>query len=102
MEKMCVGDFLEKAREFSEEHEDAEVSLRKWFQVVEKAEWTSFNDVRETFASADRFGDCYIFNIHGNDYRLIAKISKKWIKVGIRHILTHGEYDRGKWKKGCS
>jgi mRNA interferase HigB len=90
-----------KARDFSKEHEDAEVPLRKWFQVVEKAEWKSFSEVRETFASADRFGDCYIFNIHGNDYRLIAKISQKWKKVWIRHILTHGEYDRGKWKKGC-
>jgi mRNA interferase HigB len=91
-----------KLREFSQVQEDAAVPLKFWFKIVEDARWTSFADVRATFGrTVDRVGACYVFNIHGNDYRLIAKISKAWKKVWIRRILTHGEYDRGEWKKEC-
>jgi mRNA interferase HigB len=40
-----------------------------------------------------------VFNIGGNKYRLIAAIHFNRQKVYIRHVLTHPEYDRGRWKK---
>jgi mRNA interferase HigB len=39
-----------------------------------------------------------VFNISGNNYRLIAAIHYNRGKIYIRHILTHAEYDFGKWK----
>ncbi len=92
-----------KLREFWERYEDAEIPLSRWFKAVENAEWKSFNDIRLTFGTTvDQVGTCYVFNIHGNDYRLIAKISKSWKKVWVREVLTHGQYNLGKWKKGCA
>jgi mRNA interferase HigB len=91
-----------KIREFAKIHPKAEAPLRRWFRVVEDAEWKSFEDARRTFGRlVDRVGKCYVFNIHGNDYRLIAKISSRWKKVWIRDIMTHEVYSRGKWKKNC-
>lgn len=40
-----------------------------------------------------------VFNIGGNKYRLIAII--RWDKVYVRHVLTHAEYNRDRWKAGC-
>ncbi len=39
-----------------------------------------------------------MFNISGNKYRLVSVIKYRWQIVYIRHILTHAEYDKGKWK----
>ena len=90
-----------RIREFCETHPDAEPALTTWYNIVEEADWKRFADVRKTFNDADKYGNCYIFNIRGNRYRLIARISVNWIKVYIRDILTHKEYDRGKWKDEC-
>ena len=40
-----------------------------------------------------------MFNIGGNKYRLISVIKYRWQIAYIRHILTHAEYDKGKWKR---
>lgn len=91
-----------KLRDFCATHADACEPLDYWYNLVRAAEWKSFADVRATFGkSVDRYGKCYIFNIHGNHYRLIAKISKKWVKVWVRSILTHSEYTRDGWKSEC-
>lgn len=42
--------------------------------------------------------ECTVFNISGNKYRLVSVIKYRWRIVYIRHILTHAEYDEGKWK----
>lgn len=51
--------------------------------------------------SACAVGKCTVFNIHGNRFRLIARINYEWRKVYILGIYTHKEYDEGKWKHGC-
>lgn len=85
-------------RAFWIRHPEAETALRRWHQVVESATWTSFADLRGTFASADAYGRCVVFNVGGNKYRIIAAIHYNRSKVYLRHILTHAEYDRGAWK----
>jgi len=59
----------------------------------------SFAELRRVFSSADQVGKFTIFNIGGNKYRLIAAIHYNRKKVYIRHILTHAEYDLGRWNK---
>lgn len=90
-----------KLREFWTEHPDAEEPLLAWYQVVRKATWEKFADVRATFPSADKVGDCTVFNIGGNKYRLIGLIFYESYRVYVRHVLTHKEYDKGKWKDDC-
>jgi len=88
-------------REFWHSHPDAEEALRRWYAIVKAAEWGSFADLRKTFASADAFHRCVIFNVGGNKYRVIASVHYNRNKVYVRSVLTHAEYDRGRWKAGC-
>jgi mRNA interferase HigB len=93
-----------KFREFVATHrgteKDAPVFVR-WCKTVEQAIWTTFADVRGTFASADQVEHLTVFNVGGNKYRVIASIrfkEKKGAWVYIKHVLTHREYDGADWK----
>jgi len=85
-------------QEFWDRYSDSESSLSRWFKIVQKTDFASFNDLRMTFPSADKVGDLIVFNIGGNRYRLIAAAHFNRSKIYIRHVLTHAEYDRGAWK----
>ena len=84
---------------FSERHRDALVPLMNWYRITRRADWGSLADVRSDFAHADIVGQRTVFNIHGNDYRLIARVNYRTRRVFILHILTHSEYSRGDWKR---
>lgn len=80
---------------FYEVHPDARDPLETWYRICRKAEWTSFNEVRRTYPSADVIGDDrVVFNIRGNTYRLIARFSFRYKAIQIKWIGTHAEYDR--------
>ncbi|MEM8502710.1 MAG: type II toxin-antitoxin system HigB family toxin [Cyanobacteria bacterium P01_D01_bin.1] len=85
-------------RLFWTEHPDSEKALARWFKIVQGTEFSNFASLRATFPSADQVGDLVVFNIGGNKYRLIASVHFNRGKIFIRHILTHREYDKGKWK----
>jgi len=85
--------------DFSNEHPQSKAPLDAWFCIVEKSNYKSFVDLRKSFPSADNVGVLTVFNIGGNKYILIAAIHYNTKMVFIRHILTHSEYDRGKWKE---
>lgn len=85
--------------EFSKIHPDAEVSLDAWRQIAEQAEWRHIMDVKEVYPHADFVEGYTVFNIGGNKYRLITKITYKVKTIYIKQVLTHTEYDEGKWKK---
>jgi mRNA interferase HigB len=87
-----------KLREFWDQHPRAKSPLECWFRVAKQANWGSFADVRNTFNTADRVGRFVVFDIAGNKYRLIAAIHFDRGKLFVRHVLTHSEYDEGKWK----
>jgi mRNA interferase HigB len=96
-----------RLRDYWQEHADAELPMREWIKVVRKADWTSFTDVRETFGSADSHNGFTIFNVGGNNFRIIAKIEHSKHLVFIKHVFSHAEYDNHKnWcdcgKKGKS
>jgi mRNA interferase HigB len=84
---------------FSEKHPDALVSLMNWYRITRRADWDSLAGVRNDFAHADVVGRRTVFNIHGNDYRLIARVNYRTKRVFILHILTHAEYSKGDWKR---
>ena len=86
-------------QDFWQEHRESEKPLRDWLKLASKARWASFAAVRATFASADQVGRLTVFDIGGNKYRLIAFVDFMRGRVYGRHVLTHREYDKEKWKK---
>jgi mRNA interferase HigB len=88
-----------KLREFWKLYPKAQSPLEDWYRTARAAEWESFSDVRTTRADADQVDRFTVFNIGGNKYRLIAVIHFNRDKVFVRHVLTHAEYDEGKWKE---
>jgi mRNA interferase HigB len=90
-----------KLLEFWEQHSDAEPPLRKWYKLCRKAKWRNLDDVQQIFPNADVWGDCTIFNIGGNKYRLIVKINYPGQAIYVKQVLTHSEYDRERWKNDC-
>ncbi len=87
-------------RAFWEIHPEAEQPLRDWYSV-KNATWATPNDMRETFNSVDLVGRCSVFNVGGNRYRIVAAVHFNSRRVYIRHVLSHREYDREKWKPEC-
>lgn len=82
-------------RDFWESHSDCEQQLKSWFREAIKAEWKNTNDVKGEYPSASILNNNrVVFNIKGNNYRLIVKISYEYEMVWIRFIGTHSEYDK--------
>ena len=74
---------------------DSEGALKAWFAEAKLAQWTSPQDVKNQYANA-RFiaNNRVVFNIKGNDYRLIVAIAYKMQYVYVKFIGTHAEYDK--------
>ena len=88
-----------RLRDFATRHRDAAEPLTVWYAIMAKTDLGSFAELKRVFASADKVGKFTVFDIGGNKYRLIAAIHYNRKKVYIRHVLTHAEYDRNKWKE---
>ncbi len=82
-------------QKYWEHNIQSKVALCAWYDTVSKADWNCFTDVRATFNSVDYVGNQrYVFNIKGNDYRLVVVIKYIPKLIYIRFIGTHAEYDR--------
>lgn len=81
--------------EYCNECQAACTPLANWYNETKKSDWSQFLDLKKSFSSADYVGnDRYVFNIKGNDYRLIALIIFKTRTVFILFIGSHKEYDK--------
>ena len=80
---------------FYTKHEDAETALEDWYEKTENSNWENFAQLKQTFNAVDNVGNNrYVFNIKGNQYRLVALILFRIKMVYIRFIGTHKEYDQ--------
>ena len=76
-------------------HADAKTALEEWFEKAELADWQNFSDIKDNFRSADWVSNNrVVFNIKGNDYRLVVLVLFKIKMVYVRFIGTHAEYDK--------
>lgn len=85
----------EPLKKYILKHPDTETALQNWLKTVKEAQWENFADVRKSFNSVDNVGNQhYVFNIRGNNHRLVVviKFTIKW--VYIRFIGTHEEYNK--------
>lgn len=90
---------FKRIREFFSAHRDSESSLSGWYRTVRKANWQNLSELKQTYPSADLVGRYIVFNIRGNKYRLISRIVYRSQTVFVIAVLTHEEYDLGKWKE---
>lgn len=82
-------------RDFWEKHPDAKQPLSEWYVKVERAKWESFIDMKRDFNSVDYVGNQhYVFNIKGNNYRLVVAVKFTPKLVYIRFVGTHEEYEK--------
>jgi mRNA interferase HigB len=84
--------------EFAKIHADVADPLDLWYRVAKSSNWLNLIDVKQTYSAADVVGNFTVFNIKGNDYRLITSIVYSKQRIYIKYVLTHSEYDRDKWK----
>jgi mRNA interferase HigB len=73
--------------------------LDVWYRIARKARWSSLMEVRQVFPSADAGGKFTVFNIKGNAFRLVTEINYHTGKIFLRHVLTHAEYSKERWKE---
>lgn len=80
---------------FYENHPQAKTPLEVWHSDVRKAQWESPDQIKREYANASFLRDNrVVFNIKGNDYRLIVHIDYKRKIVRVKFIGTHSEYDK--------
>jgi len=80
-------------REFISRYPISANALNEWYLKTKNSDWGKFTEVKATWNTCDAIGnDRYVFDIAGNNYRLIAMIHFKKRTLHIRRILTHSEY----------
>ncbi|TAE30818.1 MAG: type II toxin-antitoxin system HigB family toxin [Cytophagales bacterium] len=80
---------------FSEKHPDVAIALNEWYDIVSHADWQSFADVKQTFNHADYVGnDRIVFNVKGNQYRIVGMIFFDKRTLYVRFVGTHTQYDK--------
>jgi mRNA interferase HigB len=81
-------------REFWEKHSDAKAALQAWYEDALRTEWRTPQEVKNRYGNASIIGgNRVIFNIKGNDYRLVVKVHYDRGQIYIRFVGTHREYD---------
>lgn len=84
---------------FAEKHPEASEKLLSWYRTMKACTAKNFSELKLTFGSADYVPPKYtVFDIGGNDYRIVTVIFYGAQKVYVRLVGTHSEYD--KWTKG--
>ena len=93
---------LPNLESFKQGHPMARKPLDRWVQVVEKAKWKNWSQLKSTFSSADMVSvgekKYVVFYVGGNKYRIVAVVNFKVQIVIVEVALIHSEYDKGKWK----
>ena len=82
-------------REFWNKHPDCEQQLKAWYREAENAEWKTPANIKKDYPSASILqNNRIVFNIKGNNYRLVVRINYYYQMVWIRFIGTHAQYDK--------
>ncbi|WP_367873083.1 type II toxin-antitoxin system HigB family toxin [Luteolibacter sp. Populi] len=87
----------EKLVKFMGKHAKARPPIASWLAETESATWKTPNDIKGRYRSADFLsGNRVIFNIGGNNFRLVVVVRYSGGIVVIDRVGTHADYD--KWK----
>lgn len=89
---------IRRLRIASAKYSDVSKQVEDWYATVRQAEWSCLEDLRLIYADAEAVGNLTVFNVKGNNYRLIVGIDYQDSTVYFKYFLTHAEYDKDKWK----
>ncbi len=82
-------------RDFYKKYPGSADALNNWYRLTLASDWSNFYEVKKVFNAIDAVGnDRFVFNIRGNNYRLVAMIFFDIRTVFIRFIGLHKEYDK--------
>lgn len=85
---------VSRLREFWDAHPGARKPLADWLKEAEGAQWRSPQDIKDRYASASFLaGRRVVFNIKGNDYRLVVAVAYLHQALYVKFVGTHAEYD---------
>jgi mRNA interferase HigB len=79
----------------------AERDLSAWFKTTRNAAWDNFASLRQTFGSADHVGNCVVFDVGNNRFRLIGRVNYGAGIVYVLRAMDHEEYDKQLWVDTC-
>lgn len=79
----------------------AERDFLVWYKSARSAEWAHFAALKQTFGSADQVGNCVVFDVGNNRFRLIARVNYARGIVYVLKPMDHAEYDKGRWEDDC-
>ncbi|HIJ38298.1 MAG TPA: type II toxin-antitoxin system HigB family toxin [Rhodospirillaceae bacterium] len=87
---------LRTLRQFWERHAQSETPIKVWYSQVARADWRTPTDIKDQFgATVDFVGDNrVIFDLSGNKYRLVVRVSYSFKRVLVKFVGTHAEYDK--------
>lgn len=91
-----------RLNDFAAEHPETRTALTRWDASVKRTGFSSFPELKSMFPAADQVGKLTVFNVGGNKVRVIAAIHYNRKRIYIRAVLTHEEYDRGRWRNEFS
>src|SRR5271156_292688 len=80
---------------------DAEKYLSAWYKIAKGSSWDSFGSLKQTFGSADQVGNCVVFDVGNNRFRLIARVNYGAAIVYVLRVMDHEEYDTQLWVDTC-
>lgn len=84
----------QKIDDFKKNNASARKPLDMWVKIVEESSWTTIADLRQKSPTTDWVNPHFVFNIGGNNYRLLSIISFKRQQVTVIKIGTHAEYEK--------
>jgi mRNA interferase HigB len=79
----------------------AERDLSAWYKLAKSAAWANFGALRQTFGSADQVGNCVVFDVGNNRFRLIGRVNYARGIVYVLRVMDHREYDMKLWVDDC-
>ena len=82
-------------RAFWTKHPDAQTPLQAWYALACRAQWKSPSDIKAAYRNASfTANNRVVFNIKGNDYRLIVLVRYDKGLLFVKFVGTHAQYDK--------
>ena len=88
-------------RSRKDDSEIAERDFTSWLKLTRNAEWAHFGALRQTFGTADQVGNCVVFDVGNNRFRLIGRVNYRRGIVYVLRPMDHAEYDKKRWVDDC-
>ena len=86
---------LSTLRNFWQTHPDAETPLRAWYALASRAHWKTPAEIKAAYRNASFVADRrVVFNIKGNDYRLVVLVRYDKGLLFVKFVGTHAQYDK--------